>query len=394
MSYASEPTRTTCSSRPARPGRGRPVELRSYRIVDGEIDRGGGPRALVGYDARRPDERYGRAVSGTRRTSWGSRRGSRTARLHEEHARLCHCRGPVERQLAPRCSAASSARRPAADAGNRAPSSTLLLRVCATPCVRSPRCPVRPGSPSRPDEWRSTVMAIEVRIPTILRTYTGGAKAVEGSGDTLARAASTTSRPRHPGICATASSTTAALRRFVNVYLNDEDVRFLGGLDDRRSPTATLVTILPGRRRWLDGAAMRFDSLLDSVGGTPLVGLPRLSPSPGRPALGQARGPQPDRLDQGPRRRSRWSRRPRTTAAAPGLHDPRADQRQHRHLAGDGGQAQGLPAGLRDAGEHLGRAPPAAAHVGRRDRLLARRRRLQRGRRGWPSSSPRSTPTG
>ena len=48
----------------------------------------------------------------------------------------------------------------------------------------------------------------------------------------------------------------------------------------------------------------------------------------------------------------------------PGLHDPRADQRQHRHLAGDGGQAQGLPAGLRDAGEHLRGAPPAARACG------------------------------
>ena len=61
------------------------------------------------------------------------------------------------------------------------------------------------------------------------------------------------------------------------------------------------------------------------------------------------------------------------------LHDPGADVGQHRHLAGDGRQAQGLPAGLRDAGEHLRGAPPAAADVGRRDRLLAGRRRLQRG---------------
>ena len=44
----------------------------------------------------------------------------------------------------------------------------------------------------------------------------------------------------------------------------------------------------------------RFDSLLDSLGGTPLVGLPRLSPYARRTAVGQARGPQPHRFDQGP----------------------------------------------------------------------------------------------
>ena len=100
---------------------------------------------------------------------------------------------------------------------------------------------------------------------------------------------------------------------------------------------------------------------------------------PRRTPLGQARGPQPDRLDQGPRRAGDDRAGREGRHAPPRLHDPRADQRQHRHLAGDGGQAQGLPAGLRDAGEHLGGAPPAAADVGRRDRLLARGRRLQRG---------------
>ena len=86
-------------------------------------------------------------------------------------------------------------------------------------------------------------MAIEVRIPTILRTYTDGAKAVEGSGDTLARA---DRRPRvaPPGHLASGSSTTPALRRFVNVYLNDEDVRFLDGIDTALSD-GDVVTVLP-----------------------------------------------------------------------------------------------------------------------------------------------------
>ena len=73
-------------------------------------------------------------------------------------------------------------------------------------------------------------MAIEVRIPTILRTYTGGEKAVEATGATLERA---DRRPgaNHPGLKDRLIDEDGALRRFVNVYVNDEDVRFIGGLE-------------------------------------------------------------------------------------------------------------------------------------------------------------------
>ena len=71
-------------------------------------------------------------------------------------------------------------------------------------------------------------MAVEVRIPTILRPYTAGAKAVEGSGATLADLIGDL-ESRHPGLSERLIENDA-LRRFVNVYLNDEDVRFLGGL--------------------------------------------------------------------------------------------------------------------------------------------------------------------
>jgi sulfur-carrier protein len=85
-------------------------------------------------------------------------------------------------------------------------------------------------------------MAIEVRIPTILRTYTGGAKLVEGSGDTLADLISDL-ETRHSGLRERLVDT-SGLRRFVNVYLNDEDVRFLGGLDAPVKDGDT-VTVLP-----------------------------------------------------------------------------------------------------------------------------------------------------
>jgi molybdopterin converting factor small subunit len=85
-------------------------------------------------------------------------------------------------------------------------------------------------------------MAIEVRIPTILRTYTDGAKAVDGSGDTLGALLADLDT-RHAGI-ADRIVEAGALRRFVNVYLNDEDVRFLHGIDTALAD-GDVVTVLP-----------------------------------------------------------------------------------------------------------------------------------------------------
>ncbi|MFB7334645.1 MoaD/ThiS family protein [Streptomyces adustus] len=85
-------------------------------------------------------------------------------------------------------------------------------------------------------------MAIEVRIPTILRTYTDGAKAVDASGETLAELFADLDT-RHAGIQARIVEG-GELRRFVNVYLNDEDVRFLDGINTKLTDGDN-VTILP-----------------------------------------------------------------------------------------------------------------------------------------------------
>ena len=85
-------------------------------------------------------------------------------------------------------------------------------------------------------------MAIEVRIPTILRSYTGGAKAVQGSGSTLGELLINLDT-EHGGLRDRLVDG-ENLRRFVNVYLNDEDVRFLGGLETPVSDGDT-VTVLP-----------------------------------------------------------------------------------------------------------------------------------------------------
>ncbi|CAL9515460.1 Sulfur carrier protein CysO [Streptomyces sp. enrichment culture] len=85
-------------------------------------------------------------------------------------------------------------------------------------------------------------MAIEVRIPTILRQYTDGQKAVEGTGNTLAELFADLDT-RHAGIQDRIVDG-GQLRRFVNVYLNDEDVRFLDGIDTKLTDGDN-VTILP-----------------------------------------------------------------------------------------------------------------------------------------------------
>jgi MoaD family protein len=72
-------------------------------------------------------------------------------------------------------------------------------------------------------------MAIEVRIPTILRTYTDGEKSVTGDGANLS-ALIDDLESSHPGIKERLLDE-GDLRRFVNVYVNDEDVRFIGGLE-------------------------------------------------------------------------------------------------------------------------------------------------------------------
>jgi MoaD family protein len=86
-------------------------------------------------------------------------------------------------------------------------------------------------------------MAIEVKIPTILRTYTKGEKAVQGSGDTLASLIDDLDAS-YPGIKGRLITDDGGLHRFVNVYVNDEDVRFTGSLDTKLTD-GDAVTVLP-----------------------------------------------------------------------------------------------------------------------------------------------------
>lgn len=85
-------------------------------------------------------------------------------------------------------------------------------------------------------------MAIEVRIPTILRTYTDGERAVPGDGANVAELIENLEQA-HSGIKDRLVED-GAVRRFVNVYVNDEDIRFTGGLETSVGDGDTVV-ILP-----------------------------------------------------------------------------------------------------------------------------------------------------
>jgi molybdopterin synthase sulfur carrier subunit len=70
----------------------------------------------------------------------------------------------------------------------------------------------------------------QVRIPTPLRKYTGGAEAVQADGATVAALVADLDK-RHPGIRERICDESGAVRRFVNIFVNGEDIRFLQNLD-------------------------------------------------------------------------------------------------------------------------------------------------------------------
>ena len=86
-------------------------------------------------------------------------------------------------------------------------------------------------------------MSISVKVPTILRTYTGGSSDVTVTGGTLAEALANLDE-QFPGIGARVLDDEGRLRRFVNVYVNDDDVRFL---EDLQTPTpdGASISIIP-----------------------------------------------------------------------------------------------------------------------------------------------------
>jgi len=86
-------------------------------------------------------------------------------------------------------------------------------------------------------------MSVSVRIPTPLRTATGGVAEVTVDASTVREMVADLER-QHPGIRERICEESGEIRRFVNVFVGDEDIRFLKGLDTQ-IPSGTQVSIIP-----------------------------------------------------------------------------------------------------------------------------------------------------
>lgn len=86
-------------------------------------------------------------------------------------------------------------------------------------------------------------MTVEVQIPAVLKKITGGAKSVQGDGQTVRELLENLDQS-YPGIRQQLTGEDGQLHRFVNIYLNDEDIRFLQQMDTQLKD-GDVVSILP-----------------------------------------------------------------------------------------------------------------------------------------------------
>jgi len=86
-------------------------------------------------------------------------------------------------------------------------------------------------------------MAVTIKLPTILRKFAGNEARVSADGATLAEVLKDL-ESRYPGITKNVIAEDGGLHRFINVYVNDEDVRYLGSLETAITDGDT-VSILP-----------------------------------------------------------------------------------------------------------------------------------------------------
>jgi len=86
-------------------------------------------------------------------------------------------------------------------------------------------------------------MTVSVRVPTILRTYTGGSAVVTTDPGTVREVIGKLDSD-YPGIGGRLLDESGQLRRFVNVYVDEEDVRLAQGLDTT-VPAGAQVSVIP-----------------------------------------------------------------------------------------------------------------------------------------------------
>ena len=258
----------------------------------------------------------------------------------------CLYPAPPPPELAPSCAEGGVLGVLPGIVGSLQASEALKLVLGAGDIARRPAAPLRraahdgrrgfdppqprvPGLRRPPDDHRvhrlrrvlpgAGARVITVRIPPTLRGEVGGVRQVEAVGDSV-REVLDDLVAQHPALGPQILAN-GGIAPFVNVYVGGEDVRTLNGLDTAVA-TGDTVILLPAMaggssRPWSPPVAT---SVLDLIGSTPLVELAKLLAEAGRPDLREARGPEPDRLHQGPRREGddrggRGVRRARARAA-------------------------------------------------------------------------------
>ena len=95
-------------------------------------------------------------------------------------------------------------------------------------------------------------MSVEVRVPTVLRQHTGGERVVQADGQTVA-AVLDSLVSRYPGLKNELLTDDGQVRQFVNIYVNDEDIRYLNRLDtkvDDGDNLAILPAVAGGARSY------------------------------------------------------------------------------------------------------------------------------------------------
>ena len=98
-------------------------------------------------------------------------------------------------------------------------------------------------SPPDPDEELLNPMPVAVKLPTILRKFAGDQARVTAEGTTLGEVLKDL-ESRYPGVTKNVLADGGGLHRFINVYVNDEDVRYLGSLETAVAD-GDVVSILP-----------------------------------------------------------------------------------------------------------------------------------------------------
>src|ERR1700730_5180909 len=136
-------------------------------------------------------------------------------------------------------------------------------------------------------------MAVEVRVTAVLQKLTGGKKSVPAEGETVDQLLRNLDSD-YPGFLRQVQGSDGRLHRFVNIYLNDEDIRYLGQLETPLK-TGDVVSILPALAGGVflgppcarqpnaerqAGGHMLFSNIIEAIGNTPLVELPNTTPNP------------------------------------------------------------------------------------------------------------------